>query len=79
MILEHWDSYVAVSFLPKNTKAYPLLPEEPISQAEYLERSAALSHINAAHITKMLREYEHSNMADEDLDPSCSTGVCPTR
>lgn len=79
MILDNWDNYIAVAFLPKNTNAYPLLPEEPITEEEYNKRAAAIQGINAEYITKLLREYEHVDLSTEVLDPACDNGVCPIR
>jgi ribonucleoside-triphosphate reductase (thioredoxin) len=77
MILDHWDSYVAISFLPKYISAYPLLPEEPITEDEYMKRAANVR--SSEYITKLLREYEQSDASTELLDASCETGVCPVR
>lgn len=78
-ILENWHSYVAVSFLPKDTTAYPLLPEEPITAEEFEERSIEIYDINPHYIEKLLTQYEVKDQASELLDPSCDTGICPVR
>jgi adenosylcobalamin-dependent ribonucleoside-triphosphate reductase len=79
MLLENWDDYVAVSFMPKDTTAYPQLPEEPITEAEYLERAAKLTHINAHDIVEALKEVERENKMSELLDADCAGGACPVR
>lgn len=79
MLLENWDDYVAVSFMPKDTNAYPQLPEEPITDVEYLERAAKLTHINSRDIVEALKEIERENKMSELLDADCAGGACPVR
>lgn len=78
-ILENWDLYIAVAFLPKNTSVYPLLPEEAITESEYTKRAAVLSSVTNQKLLDLLHIYEQSDQAGELLDPSCDTGVCPVR
>jgi len=78
-ILEHWDEYIAVSFLAKETVAYPLLPEEPITKEEYQRRVNALPHWSESDITSVLISLESRNGASELLDADCATGACPVR
>jgi len=40
-LLENWDHYVAVSFLPKSSEVYPLMPFEQITKEQYEEMVAA--------------------------------------
>lgn len=79
MLLENWDDYVAVSFMPKDTNAYPQLPEEPITEDEYLDRAAKLTHIDANTIVEALKEVERENKMSELLDADCAGGACPIR
>ena len=78
-ILEHWDRYIAISFLPKDTSDYPLLPEEPITQEEYARRVNNLPVLSEHNITKALQLLESSDQATELLDADCVNGVCPIR
>lgn len=79
IILNNWDSYVAVSFLPKNTTVYPLLPEESIDQKEYDRRTGLLEPNISQAMLELLYRYEDSNLSTELIDPSCATGACPVR
>lgn len=79
MLLEHWDEYVAVSFMPKNTTAYPQLPEEPITEEEYYLRAGKLAHINDDQIIEALKELERDNLMSDLLDADCTSGACPVR
>lgn len=78
MLLRNWDDYVAVSFMPKDTTAYPQLPEEPITEHEYLSRAAAL-HITSHDIVEALKAVERENKMSELLDADCASGACPIR
>jgi len=73
-----WDSFVAVSFLPKDTNSYPLMPYEAISEQEYLLRKG---QIKSGNIEEMLQqiEAEFYETSDAELDPSCESGVCSPR
>lgn len=79
MILENWDDYIAVSFLPKDTTAYPLMPYEEITESEYISRAQLLSHITDDMIVELLTEYERENMMTDLLDSDCANGACPIR
>lgn len=78
-LLSNWDDYVAVSFLPKDTTAYPLMPYEEITEAEYNERRAAIAQVHPDLITGLLTEYENGNLATELTDADCIGGACPVR
>lgn len=74
--MEHWDSYVGVSFIFRNdpTKnaedlGYSYLPQEVVTQEDYELYTAKLSPIN----------YEGIEMRDELLEESCLNGACPIR
>ncbi len=79
MLLEHWDDYVAVSFMPKDTTAYPQLPEEPITEEEYNILAAKLTHITPNTIVQALQRVEFDNKMADLEDSDCATGVCPIR
>lgn len=79
MLLEYWDEYVAVSFLPKDTTAYPQLPEEIIDEFEYNRRAVSVEHINQHEIVESLKELERDNMMSDLLDADCIGGSCPVR
>ncbi len=79
MLLENWDDYVAVSFMPKDTNAYPQLPEEVITEEEYLRRAKEIEHISAHAIVEALKELERENMMSDLLDADCVGGACPVR
>lgn len=78
-ILENWDRYIAVSFLPKNTTTYPLLPEEPITVDEYNRRFNTLPEINETIISNLLHMLEGHDESTELLDADCVGGACPIR
>ena len=78
-IHENWDDYIGVSFLPRFTTAYPLMPYEEIDEAEYNRRHAEIAHIDGDYITKTLSFYEHPVEIDEVLDADCEGGACPIR
>lgn len=79
MLLAHWDNYVAVSFMPKDTTAYPQLPEEEIDEAEYSRRASTLEHITPYMIVEALKELERENLMSDLEDQECATGACPIR
>lgn len=79
MIYEYWDDYVAVSFMPKDTTAYPQLPEEAITEEEYLKRIKPIENITQAFITQQLIDLERENKMTELLDSDCEGGACPIR
>lgn len=75
-ILHNWDKYIAISFLPKNTTHYNLIPYEEITEKEYNKRVNDI--IDRDTIKQRLNDIENGQM-DDDLDPSCATGICPVR
>ncbi len=78
-ILENWDDYIAISFLQKDTVAYPLLPEEPITKEEYDRRINERPALSEQAITDALNALETMNGATELLDADCVGGACPVR
>jgi adenosylcobalamin-dependent ribonucleoside-triphosphate reductase len=78
-ILEDWDSYIGVSFLPKNTTAYPLMPYEEITLEQYAKRKNEVEHISWQRIVNELTLRESDLSADDEFDPDCAGGACPVR
>lgn len=81
-ILEYWDGYIAISFLPKfdhDNTPYPLMPEQATSEKEYNSRAELLAHVRMEDIVEQLKEIERENMLSDLLDVDCSTGACPIR
>lgn len=75
-LYENWDSYVAVSFLYRNdpTKTaadlgYPYLPQEVVSEDEYLEYVSGLKPVSL----------DGTDSHDEVKTDECAGGVCPVR
>ncbi|QAY18109.1 ribonucleoside-triphosphate reductase [Thermus phage TSP4] len=77
-LLENWDYYVAVSFLPKSSEVYPLMPFEQITKEQYEEMIAKMPSLRLLKFKLDMIEQLGALMSD-DLDPSCESGVCPTR
>jgi adenosylcobalamin-dependent ribonucleoside-triphosphate reductase len=79
LLLERWDDYIGVSFLPASTGAYPLMPYEEITQAEYERRAAGIADITGDVLTARLDIFESGGNPDEILDSDCEGGACPIR
>jgi len=79
MLLERWDEYIAVSFMPKNTTAYPQLPEEEIDVEGYNKRADEIKHITFDKLVENLKDLERENKMTELLDSDCDNGACPIR
>lgn len=77
-LLENWDHYVAVSFLPKSNEVYPLMPFEQITKKRYEKMVAKMPDLSLLKLKLDMLE-QLGAMVSDDLDPSCDTGVCPTR
>jgi ribonucleoside-diphosphate reductase alpha chain/ribonucleoside-triphosphate reductase len=78
LLLDRWDDYIGVSFLPKFTTAYPLMPYEEISYSEYESRKDAVSNVTGQSIIALLTQYENVEV-DDDLGSDCEGGACPIR
>ncbi|ABU96963.1 ribonucleotide reductase [Thermus phage P74-26] len=77
-LLQNWDHYVAVSFLPKDDSAYPLMPFETISEEEYNALVAKLPDFST--LDEDVAFYDRlGGLMGDDIDPSCATGACPVR
>jgi len=75
-LIEHWETYVGVSFLFRNDPSknaedlgYAYLPQEVVTKEVFDAYASKLKEI----------EYEGIEMRDEDLAESCATGACPIR
>ena len=79
MILENWEHYIGVSFLPKNTTAYPLLPYEEITEEEFAKRRNQVEHITWENIVAELVQRESKQTEEDEFDPDCAGGACPVR
>lgn len=75
-INESWDQYVGVSFIAKDSNAYPLMPYEAITEEEYTIRAQS---VDATNIYALLQKRELEDMASELLDDGCENGICPIR
>jgi ribonucleoside-triphosphate reductase len=78
-ILKNWDDYIGVSFLPKNTTAYPLMPYEEINEDEYVRRKNEVEYVTWQRIVDELSLREMNLNADDELDADCVGGACPVR
>jgi ribonucleoside-triphosphate reductase len=75
-ISDNWDSYVGVSFLPRNdpTKTaedlgYPYIPQEVTDKDTYGKYVSGLKPLALG----------KANTLNEILDNECTTGACPIR
>ena len=75
-LLNNWDCYVGVSFIyrtdPTKTAkdlGYLYLPQEVVTEEEYLTYNASLLPVNI----------EDANSFDELTDNECATGACPVK
>ena len=72
-LLDNWDHYVGVSFLPKVASAeqagYAYLPQEVVGEEEYNEY--------AQHIKEV--DLDDAQGIFELEDDECLTGVCPVK
>lgn len=74
-ILQNWDRYIAVSFLPTDNNTYNLMPYEITDQQDYFQRKVS---VIPEQIKPTLNNLE-TGFIDEVLDPSCASGICPVR
>lgn len=79
LLLERWDEYIGVSFLPKMPGSYPLMPYEAITEEQYIARRDAVANISWADISSGLILRELVMNADDELDADCVGGACPVR
>lgn len=78
LLLDKWQDYIGVSFLPKFTTAYPLMPYEAIDEIEYLRRTEEVAGVTGNSIIELLEKHENVEV-DDDLGTDCEGGACPIR
>jgi len=78
LLLRQWDQYIGVSFLPKFTSAYPLMPYEEITKDEFTRRFESVQQVTGASIIELLEKHENIEV-DDDLGTDCEGGACPIR
>lgn len=76
IIMENWDDFIGVSFLPYDGGTYQLAPYEEITEKEYnrlIEKTLPFD-------ISLLAKYENVPQIEEDEHlESCESGVCPIR
>ncbi len=76
-MLENWDDYVGISFLPKDGGVYQQAPYEAISKEAYEE---ALDRFpDLGDLEEYLTSIEASGVTFSEINESCENGNCPTR
>jgi hypothetical protein len=71
-VYKHWDIVGGLSFLPRDNHIYPLAPYEEITEAEYIELSRRVAHIDYSKIIT----YEKKDEIDVKKELACTAGVC---
>lgn len=76
--MEHWDSYVGVSFIfrqdpTKNAMdlGYAYLPQETVTQEAFEAYVSGLKEVDWSKLSK--------EIVDHELEPDCAGGACPVR
>ncbi|WP_165953237.1 ribonucleoside-triphosphate reductase, adenosylcobalamin-dependent [Deinococcus sp. S9] len=77
LLMERWDEYVGVSFLPKAGGTYPQMPYEAITQEEYERRAAKMPRLDR--LEEIIAEIERMGMQATDDFEGCESGTCPVR
>lgn len=74
IILDRWDEFIGVSFLPYNGGTYSLAPYEEITEEEYIKLSSEMKPFDV----KLLKELEKEE-TEKDVENiySCENNVCP--
>ena len=74
-LMDNWNSYVAVSFLPKSTGKYEQMPYEAITKKQFEKLKK-----DTPEFSRDVLEYIEGNTmaATEDFE-GCDQGVCPIR
>jgi len=73
---ENWDLVIGITLLADYGGNYQLLPYEEITEEEYNELMKTLPR----KVTQSdIAEFEDEYKEPEELDESCSTGICPIR
>jgi ribonucleoside-diphosphate reductase alpha chain len=76
-MLENWNDYVGISFLPKNGGVYEQAPYEAITQQQYQDAVSAFPDL--ADLEEYLANIEASGVNFSDIQEMCEGGNCPTR
>ena len=75
---ERFDDIVACAWLSKTPGTYPLMPYEEISKEEYEGRAKHMKSLDDLH--ELVNKHEETQFEEEpEVDPACSSGVCPVR
>jgi len=75
-VYDNWDTYIAVSFLPKMDSKYEQAPMEEIDEEAYNKLAAQMPDLSDLHAR--LTEIEYEMSAGDELE-GCDTNSCPTR
>lgn len=75
-VYDNWDTYIAVSFLPKMDSKYEQAPMEEIDEETYSKLAAQMPDLSDLHAR--LAEVEYEMSAGDELE-GCDTGSCPIR
>lgn len=75
LLLERWDDYVAVSFLPKAPGSYPQMPYEAITEEQF----KSFPRGDLSQLAETISILEGDRMTGGDDLEGCSTGACPIR
>jgi hypothetical protein len=77
-LYEHWDDYVAVSFLPRNpNESYAYYPQVAVTEEEYEEYVTTLGDLPEAADKGFLGTIDYMGYAPDKANTDCATGVCP--
>lgn len=71
-VWEHRNAIGGLSFLPRDDAQYAQMPYEEITEAEYLERTAAFPEIDFSRLFR----YEAEDMTTATRELSCFAGSC---
>ena len=78
LVFDNFDKVIACAFLPKYTDAFPQMPYEEITQAQYEKLAAEFPNLDT--LPNLVNQIEVGEFESElEEDPSCAGGVCPTR
>ena len=75
-VYDNWDTYIAVSFLPKMDSKYEQAPMEEIDEETYNKLAAQMPDLSDLHAR--LAEVEYEMSAGDELE-GCDSGSCPIR
>ena len=78
-LYDNWDHYVAISFFPKDSTPYPLMPYEEIDALTYHQLVSRQPKESFRKYLDAIESDSGYTSAEELEDPSCATGACPVR